>query len=96
MLEDVILSLRMTKEGEDALYKYADSYFHLKDYILAGYYFRKYVTDYPKAENAENAQFMSARCYYLDAPKSKLDQGATLIALQDQYYNYHDHQNFSN
>jgi len=83
MLEDVILSLRMTKEGEDALYKYADSYFHLKDFILAGYYFRKYVTDYPKAENAENAQFMSARCYYLDAPKSKLDQGATLTALQE-------------
>ena len=83
MLEDVILSLRMTKEGEDALYKYADSYYHLRDYILAGYYFRKYVTDYPKAESAENAQFMSAKCYYLDAPKSKLDQGATLTALQE-------------
>ncbi|MCF6364679.1 MAG: outer membrane protein assembly factor BamD [Bacteroidales bacterium] len=83
MLEDVILSLRMTKEGEDALYKYADSYYHLKDYILAGYYFRKYVGDYPKGIKAENAQFMSAKCYYLDAPKSKLYQGATLTALQE-------------
>ncbi len=83
LLEDVILSLRMTKEGEDALYKYADSYFHIKDYILAGYYFRKYVEDYPKGKNAENAQFMSAKCYYLEAPKSKLDQNATLTALQE-------------
>jgi len=83
LLEDVILSLRMTKEGEDALYKYADSYFHIKDYILAGYYFRKYVEDYPKGKNAEIAQFMSAKCYYLDAPKSKLDQAATLTALQE-------------
>jgi len=83
LLEDVILSLRMTKEGSDALYKYADSYYHMKDYILAGYYFRKYVEDYPKDANAEKAQFMSAKCYYLDAPKSKLDQSATLTALQE-------------
>lgn len=83
LLEDVILSLRMTKEGEDALFKYADSYYHIKDYILAGYYFRKYVEDYPKGKNAELAQFMSAKCYYLEAPKSKLDQGATYTALQE-------------
>jgi len=83
LLENVILSLRMTKNGEDALYKYADSYYHLKDYILAGYYFRKYTTDYPKGTYAENAQFMSAKCYYLDAPKSKLDQQATLTALKE-------------
>jgi len=83
MLEDVILSLRMTKSGEDALYKYADSYYHLKDYILAGYYFRKYTSDYPKDKNAEKAQFMSAKCYYLDAPKAKLDQQATMTALKE-------------
>lgn len=83
LLEDVILSLRMTKEGSDALFKYADSYYHMKDYILAGYYFRKYVEDYPKDKNAELCQFMSAKCYYLDAPKSKLDQSATLTALQE-------------
>ncbi len=83
LLEDVILSLRMTKSGEDALYKYADSYYHMKDYILAGYYFRKYTTDYPKGKHAEEAQFMSAKCYYLDAPKSTLDQQATYTALKE-------------
>ena len=83
LLEDVILSLRMTKNGENALYKYADSYFQMKDYILAGYHFRKYVENYPKNKNTEDAQFMSAKCYYLDAPKSKLDQQATKIALQE-------------
>ncbi|NPA67582.1 MAG: outer membrane protein assembly factor BamD [Chlorobi bacterium] len=83
LLEDVILSLRMTKSGEDALYKFADSYYHLKDYILAGYYFRKYVSDYPKGKHAEESQFMSAKCYYLDAPKPKLDQEATYTALKE-------------
>jgi outer membrane protein assembly factor BamD len=83
LLEDVILSLRMTKEGEKALFTFADCYYHMKDYILAGYYFRKYVEDYPKGINAEEAQFMSAKCYFLDAPKYKLDQQATNIALQE-------------
>lgn len=83
LLEDIILSLRMTTEGKDALYKYADSYYHMKDYILAGYYFRKYVEDYPKEQNTEISQFMSAKCYYLDSPKPKLDQQATLTALQE-------------
>ncbi len=83
LLDDIILSLRMTKNGEDALYKFADSYYHLKDYILAGYYFRKYVSDYPKGKHAEEAQFMSAKCYYLDAPKPKLDQQATYTALKE-------------
>jgi outer membrane protein assembly factor BamD len=83
LLEDVILSLRMTKDGEEALYKFAYSYYHMKDYILAGYYFRKYVEDYPKGNYAEEAQFMSAKCYYLDAPKHKLDQAPTMTALQE-------------
>ncbi len=83
LLEDVLLSLRMTKSGEDALYKYANSYYNMKDYILAGYYFRKYTTDYPKGKYAEQAQFMSAKCYFLDSPKTTLDQQATLTALKD-------------
>jgi outer membrane protein assembly factor BamD len=83
LLEDVILSLRMTEEGEDALFKFADSHYNMKDYILAGYYFRKYVEDYPKGKYAEISQFMSAKCYFLDAPKSKLEQSATITALQE-------------
>jgi outer membrane protein assembly factor BamD len=83
LLEDAILSLRMTKDGEEALYKYAYSYYHMKDYILGGYYFRKYVEDYPKGNYTEESQFMSAKCYFLDAPKHKLDQNATMTALQE-------------
>jgi outer membrane protein assembly factor BamD len=83
LLEDAILTLRMTKDGEESLNKFAYSYYHLKDFILAGYYFRKYVDDYPKGKYTEEAQFMSAKCYYLDAPKYKLDQNATMTALQE-------------
>ncbi len=81
LLENTVLSLRMTKEGEDALFKYADSYYHTKDYILAGYYFKKYTEDFPQGIHAEEAAFMTALCYYLESPRYKLDQTSTLKAL---------------
>ncbi len=83
LYEDIMLLKRGTKEGQTILFKYAYCQFYMKDYILAGYYFRKYVKTYRKGKDAEEAQYLSAHCYFLDAPKSKLDQNATLTALQE-------------
>ena len=83
LYDDIVLLTRGTKKGEDVLFKLANTNYHLRDYILAGYYFRKYVETYPKGKFAEDAQYMSAYCYFLDAPKSKLEQTATYTALQE-------------
>ncbi len=83
LFEDIILITRMTEEGEEVMYTFAYSYYKMKDYVLAGYYFRKYIETYPKGKYAENSQFMSAKCSYLDSPRPSLDQSATLVALQE-------------
>jgi outer membrane protein assembly factor BamD len=83
LYEDIILMKRNTQGYEKILYRYADSYYQVKDYILAGYYFRKFTEAFPKSEYAEDAQFMSAYCYYLDAPKTTLDQEATYTAINE-------------
>ena len=83
LYEDVILMKRNTQGYEKILFQFANSYFNVKDYILAGYYFRKFTDAFPKSVLAEQAQFNSAYCYYLDAPKSTLDQQATYIAMQE-------------
>ncbi len=83
LYDDIVLLSKGTKIGEEVLFKLAYSNYHMNDYILAGYYFRKFVETYPKGDLAEEAQYMSAYCYYLDAPKSKLDQSATYTALQE-------------
>ncbi len=83
LYEDIILIKRNTKDYEKILYRYANSYYKVKDYILAGYYFRQFVEVFPKSKYTEDAQFMSAYCYYLDAPKSTLDQKATHTALNE-------------
>lgn len=83
LYEDIILMKRNTQGYEKILYRYADAYYQVKDYILAGYYFRKFTEAFPKSEYAEEAQFMSAYCYYLDAPKTSLDQEATYTAINE-------------
>lgn len=83
LYEDIILIKRNTEGYEKILYRYANSYYQVKDYILAGYYFRKFTEAFPKSELAEDAQFMSAYCYYLDAPKTTLDQQATHTAMNE-------------
>ncbi|MEA2042133.1 MAG: outer membrane protein assembly factor BamD [Bacteroidota bacterium] len=83
LFEDIILMKRNTAGYEKILFRFADSYYHVKDYILAGYYYRKFTEAFPKSKQAEDAQYMSAYCYYLNTPKSSLDQTDTYTALQE-------------
>ena len=55
----------------------------MRDYILAGYYFRKFTNTFGNSKLAEEAAFRSAECYYLDSPKSSLDQSSTVSALSE-------------
>jgi len=83
LYEDIVPIYRGTEKGQDVFYKYSYCNYYLEDYILAGYYFRKFAETYPKSKMTEDARFMSAYCYYLDAPKSKLDQQTTYKALEE-------------
>lgn len=83
LFEDIVLITRMTEQGEEVMHKFAYTYYKMEDYVLAGYYFRKYIETYPKGKYSEDCQFKSAECYYLDSPRPSLDQNASLIALQE-------------
>jgi outer membrane protein assembly factor BamD len=83
LLEDIMAIYKGTDEGQDVLFKYSYCNYYLKDFILAGYYFRKFAETYPTGKYTEEARYMGAYCYFLDAPKSKLDQTTTLKALQE-------------
>jgi outer membrane protein assembly factor BamD len=86
LFEDVMAIYKGTEEGQDVLFKYSYCNYYLEDYILAGYYFRKFAETYPNAKNTEESRYMSAYCYFLDAPKYKLDQGTTNKALQEYQF----------
>ncbi len=69
--------------GRDVFLYYSKTLYELEDYILAGYYFKEFAQTFPTHPNAEEAAFLSAKCYYLEAPKWSLDQAYTYKAVNE-------------
>ncbi len=74
---------RGTDKAQKIEFMYAMCHYGQKDYIMASYYFKRYYQSYPKAEQAEEALFLSAYSNYLDSPRFSLDQATTVDAIQE-------------
>lgn len=83
ILTDLVVPLRGTSKGEEALFLLAMSYYENKDYLNSGVYFKNYYTRYPKGKYAELSRFYSGYGYYLDSPDPQLDQTNTVKAIQE-------------
>jgi len=83
LFEDVIPVYKGTDRADDIHYYYSYCHYRTGDYILGGYYFRNFSSTYPKSPYAEECQFMGAYCYFLDSPRSCLDQTNTYSAINE-------------
>ncbi len=83
LFDQLIPVYRGTNKAEDLFFDYAYSYFHEKEYVMASYYFKRFVTSFPGSEHTEEAAFMAAYCKYLDSPRYSLDQTVTREAIND-------------
>ena len=81
LFEGLAQKYRGTAEAEDLNYYYAFTLYRLKDYTTARYKFKEFADTYPASKNAEECRYMGAYCYYLDSPKSSLDQANTYKAI---------------
>jgi outer membrane protein assembly factor BamD len=81
LFEGLVQKYRGTAEAEDLNYYYAFTLYRLKDYTTARYKFKEFADTYPASKNAEECRYMGAYCYYLDSPKSSLDQENTYKAI---------------
>jgi len=81
LFEGLAQKYRGTAEAEDLNYYYAFTLYRLKDYTTARYKFKEFADTYPQSKNAEECRYMGAYCYYLDSPKSSLDQENTYKAI---------------
>lgn len=91
LYELVISSYRGRPEAEEISYKYAYTYYHLEQYILAAYYFKNFATTYGASQYQEEAQFMNAYSNYKLSPTFRLDQSYSLkaIAAFEEFANQH-------
>jgi len=83
LFEELITVFRGTSKAEDVYYYYAYSNYMLGDYMLAGYHFDNFVRTFPRSERGEDAQFMNAKCFFLDSSDPTLDQSSTNKAVDE-------------
>jgi len=83
LFEELITVFRGTSKAEDVYYYYAYSNYKLGDFMLAGYHFDNFVRTFPRSERAEDAQFMNAKCFFLDSSDPSLDQASTKKAIDE-------------
>ncbi len=81
LFEGLAQRYRGLEDAEDLNYYYAFTLYRLKDYTTARYKFKEFADTYPNSKNAEECRYYGAYCYYLDSPKSSLDQESTYKAI---------------
>ena len=73
LFEKITPSFRGKPQMERIQYMVANSNLNNKSYSLAGYYFNRFATNYPKSSKREDAHFLSAYSYYKATPRYSLD-----------------------
>ena len=82
LYKELMPVMKSTRNYEALFYKYAYTFYYLKDYVEASYYFKNFTEYFPISKNAEECEYMSAVCLYKYAPKYTLDQTNTVKALE--------------
>ena len=81
IFEQIVPEYRGKPQGQKLVFLYADTYYELGDYYLAGYQFERFVETYPQSEKLEEAAFKGAKSYYFLSPRYDLDQSETHKAI---------------
>src|ERR1700744_3524516 len=82
LYKELMPIMKSTRNYEALFYKYAYTFYYMKDYIEASYYFKNFTEYFPTSKDAEECEFMSAVCLYKYAPKYSLDQTNTVKSLE--------------
>jgi len=83
LLGQILPRYRATEEAEELNWMNCMSYYGMKDYFMAGSYFKTFVDQFPFGKHAEEANFLLALCDYKISPRAELDQESTRNALEE-------------
>ncbi|MDO9511947.1 MAG: outer membrane protein assembly factor BamD [Bacteroidales bacterium] len=83
LFDQLMPAFKGTEREEKLAYYYGYAYYYQEDYILSGYYFKRFARDYPSSKFAEECYFMNAYCNYLNSPGTSLDQTSSIDAIRE-------------
>ncbi|MBT0608595.1 outer membrane protein assembly factor BamD [Aequorivita echinoideorum] len=82
LMEQIVPAYRGKPQAERLMFIYANTYYELEDFYLAGYQFERFTQAYPQSDSAEVAAFKSAKSFYELSPRYSLDQKETDKGLE--------------
>ncbi len=82
LYEVIIPFYRGKKEAEDLFYNYTYTHYYQGEYILSAHYFNNFTKTFYNSPKKEEMAYMSALSDYQMSPNEKLDQTASLEALE--------------
>ncbi len=82
LLSQVIPRFRATDEAEELNWMNAQSFYGMKDYVMAGSYYKSFIEQFPFGVHAEEANYLAPMCDYKVAPRPGLDQENTKNAIE--------------
>jgi len=82
LMEQIVPVYRGKPQAEKLMYMYANTFYNLEDFYLAGYQFERFTNSYAKSDSVEMASFKSAISYYELSPRYSLDQKDTYTGLE--------------
>lgn len=83
IFDELITLYRGTHKAQEVYFYYAHTLYMQKNYILAGYHFKNFYKTFPQNEKADESAYLTAYCYYLEAPSHSLDQAYTYKAINE-------------
>lgn len=82
LMEQIVPAYRGKPQAERLMFIYANTFYLMEDFYLAGYQFERFETSYPKSDSVEIAAYRSAKSYYELSPRYSIDQKDTNKALE--------------
>lgn len=82
LYKELMPIMKSTRNYEAMFYRYAYTFYYLKDYVEASYWFKNFSEYAPQSKDAEECEYMSALCLFKFAPKYTLDQTNTVKAQE--------------
>ena len=82
LLTQILPRFRATDEAEELNWMNAQAYYGMKDFYMAGSYYKSFIDQFPFGKHSEDANFLAAMCDYNIAPRAELDQENTRNAIE--------------
>jgi outer membrane protein assembly factor BamD len=81
LYEELLTVFKGTKNFEAIYYRYANSFYFMKNYLAASYHFKNFSDIFPKSEHAEECEYLNSLCLHNLSPNYSLDQSNTVKSI---------------